>query len=376
MVVRLDNGAVIPLNIAGGSPLYFRDHIVFVRSDATVASVGFDPARLVVHGEPVTVLDNVALKSGGAGEIAISSNGTLAYLTGTIGQQVVDVDRRGAERMVLSKIDAYRDPRVSPDGRHIALTIGPPPYYSDIWIYDLISGTLTRLTTGGTNVNPWWTPDGKRIAWTSIGVPNVSSPGSEGGVWSQPWDASAPPQLLVPAAEGGKFTRSGDSLISTFDVSNATEVRLVPLPYDGHVPLKVVLPASWQPRQARLSPDGRWLAYVSDESGAREVYIQPFPDPGGHFQISSGGGAEPVWGRNPSELIYRSGGAMVSATLALLPSVTVLRRDTLFTSAAALGVTEATYDVMPNGHLIMVRKVTSDTRPILVFGWGDDLRPH
>jgi DMSO/TMAO reductase YedYZ heme-binding membrane subunit len=104
------------------------------------------------------------------------------------------------------------------------------------------------------------------------------------------------------------------------------------------------------------------------------VYIQRFPNPGGHFQISSGGGAEPVWGRNSTELTYRGGAALLSATLALSPSVTVLRRDTLFSSAAALGLTEATYDVMPNGHFIMVRKVTTDTPPVLVFGWGDDLR--
>jgi Tol biopolymer transport system component/tRNA A-37 threonylcarbamoyl transferase component Bud32 len=373
MVVRLADRAMIPLNVTGGSPLYFRDHIIFMRSDATVASIGFDPNRLEVHGEPLTVLENITLKSGGAGEIAIAPNGTLAYLTGIIGQQLVEVDRRGTERIVLSKIDAYRDPRVAPDGRHIALTIGPPPYYSDIWVYDLVSGTLARLTTAGTNVNPTWTPDGKRIAWTSIGAPNATASGS-GGVWLQPWDASAPPELAVPAAEGAKFTRGGDSLITSFDVGNATEGRVVSLPYDARRRSTVVLPASWQPRQARLSPDGRWLAYVSDETGIREVYIQPFPRLGGHFQISSGGGAEPVWGRNAAELTYRSGAALMSATLALSPSVTVVRRDTLFTSAAAQGLSEATYDVMPNGHFIMVRKVTSDTPLVLVFGWGEDLR--
>jgi Tol biopolymer transport system component/tRNA A-37 threonylcarbamoyl transferase component Bud32 len=374
MVVRLADRAVIPLDVTGGSPLYFRDHIVFVRGDATVASVGFDPKRLVVHGEPVTVLENVALKSGGAGELAIAPNGTLAYLTGTIGQQLVEVDRRGAETIVLSKIDAYRDPRVAPDGRHIAITIGPPPYYSDIWVYDLISRTLTRLTTAGTNVNPSWTPDGKRIAWTSIGAPNATGSGSGGGVWLQAWDASGSPQLLIPAAEGAKFTRGGDSLVTSFDVGNATEARIIPLPYDTHRAATVVLPASWQPRQARLSADGHWLAYVSDETGIREVYIQRFPNPGGHFQISSGGGAEPVWGRKSTELTYRGGAALMSATLSLSPSVTVMRRDTLFSSAAALGLTEATYDVMPNGHFIMVRKVTTNTPPVLVFGWGDDLR--
>ena len=124
-----------------------------------------------------------------------------------------------------------------------------------------------------------------------------------------------------------------------------------------------------------MSPDGRWLAYVSEETGRREVYVQPFPGPGGHFQISSGGGAEPVWGRNRPELFYRNGVALMAATIATSRDFTVLRRDTLFTTDTPIGATETTYDVMPDGnHFIMTRTVASGAAPVLVFGWADEVR--
>jgi len=373
-LARVDDGTITDLNVVGGSPLYVRDHIVFSRNDGTVAAVRFDAKRLAVTGEPVTVLEGVVLKAGGAADMAVASTGVLVYLTGTVGQQVVDVDRHGASKPVLSEVATYRDLRVSPDGRRFAVTVGPPPYSSDIRVYDFASGTLTPLTTGGTNTNPVWTPDGRRLAWTSIGQPNAASTRpSAGGVWWQAWDGSAQPELLIPAAEGARFTPSGDTVIASFDAGNATEVRLVPLPFDAKRPATVILPARPEPRQARLSPDGRWLAYVSAESGVQHVYIQPFPGPGGRFQISSRGGAEPVWGTSANELFYRSGAAIMTATLALSPSVTVERRDTLFVTDGTLSVLASTYDAMPNGHFLMARSVATTTPPLIVFGWVDEV---
>jgi Tol biopolymer transport system component len=137
----------------------------------------------------------------------------------------------------------------------------------------------------------------------------------------------------------------------------------------------MLLPAAAGPRQARVSPDGRWLAYVSEETGRREVYVQPFAGGGGHFPISSGGGAEPVWNRNGKELFYRNGVALMAATISLLREPIVLRRDTLFTTDTPIGATETTYDVMPDGrHFIMTRTVTSGVVPVLVFGWADEVR--
>jgi serine/threonine-protein kinase len=374
-LARVDDGRITDLNVVGESPLYVRNHIVFARSDGTIAAVRFDAQRLAVIGAPVTLFGGVVLKAGGAAEIAVSSTGVLAYLTGTVGQQLVEVDRRGVAKGTLSDIASYRDLRVSPDGRRVAMTVGPPPYSSDIRVYDFVSGTLTPLTSGGTNTNAAWTPDGRRIAWTSIGQPNATAGNpSTGGVWWQAWDGGTPPELLVPGAEGARFTPSGDTVIASFDVGNATELRLVPLPFDPRRPATVILPARPEPRQPRLSPDGRWLAYTSTEAGARHVYIQPFPGPGGRFQISNRGGTEPVWGSRPTELFYRSGAAIMAATLTLSPSVTVVRRDTLFVTDAILSVVATTYDAMPNGHFVMVKGVMSTTPPVIVFGWVDEMK--
>src|SRR5205823_2176799 len=114
--VRLDDGKVVPLNVVGGSPIYVPDHLVFARSDGTIAAVRFDADRLTVLGEPVTVLENVVLKAGGAAEMALSSNGTLVYVTGNSGRQLVDAGRHGVVEALIPALNNYRDPRVSPDG--------------------------------------------------------------------------------------------------------------------------------------------------------------------------------------------------------------------------------------------------------------------
>jgi Tol biopolymer transport system component len=377
--VRLDSRQVVSLGLSGGSPLYIPGgYLLFTRGDGTLSAVRFDAERLRVVGEPVTVLDSIAMKSGGAAELALAPNGTLVYLPGTVGRELVEFDRTGVVRPVTTGIQSLTaSPRVSPDGRRIAVTVGQPPFSGDIWVYDIPSGTLPRLSTGGTGSSAEWSPDGRRIAWTSIVAPGGGSASSKAqdGVWWQPWDASAPPELLVPGAQGPKFVPRGDSLLVNVTVGNATEVRLVGVPYDAARGSRMLLPAAAGPRQARVSPDGRWLAYVSEETGRREVYVQPFAGGGGHFPISSGGGAEPVWNRNGKELFYRNGVALMAATISLLREPIVLRRDTLFTTDTPIGATETTYDVMPDGrHFIMTRTVTSGVVPVLVFGWADEVR--
>jgi Tol biopolymer transport system component len=146
---------------------------------------------------------------------------------------------------------------------------------------------------------------------------------------------------------------------------------LVTLPFDPARPATVLLPAGSGDRQYRLSPDEHWLAYVSDETGVGEVYVQPFPGPGGRFQISNGGGAAPMWSPNGKELFYRGGCCLVAATIATAASPTVVRRDTLFTMAA----TRSMYEVAPDGnHFIMARLTNSTSAPVLVFGWADEVR--
>jgi hypothetical protein len=135
-----------------------------------------------------------------------------------------------------------------------------------------------------------------------------------------------------------------------------------------------VLPAT-TPLQQRLSPDGHWLTYVSEPSGVSEVFVQPFPGPGGRYQISSGGGIEPVWGPGGKELFYRGGSALIAAALRVTNELSVVRRDTLLLLSAPAGDVEANYDVFPDGkHFIVPRVVRTDAAPIIVLGWLGEVR--
>jgi serine/threonine-protein kinase len=370
--VRLGNRAVTPLGIVGSGATYVDDgHLAFSRADGSIAAVRFDARALRVLSEPVKVLDSVAIKSGGVAQLVVAPNGTMAYLPGVIGTQLVRTDRRGIEEVLLPAIQNFSNPRLSPDGRRIAVSIGHPPYISDVWIFDIASRTLTRLTTGGTSDAPDWTPDGRRIAWTSV------APGKD-GIWWQPWDASEPPALLVPGARAPRFTPDGEGVLASVEKPDGLEVRLLSLRAPG-APGRLILPASRSDRQYRVSPDGRWMAYASDETGAREVFAKPLRGPGGQYQISAGGGAAPAWTSSGREILYiLSGCCTISATVIAGNELTVARRDTLFAvrgESHPVLQSRSAYDVTADGrHFVMARLVADVGQPIVVFNWADDVR--
>ena len=367
--VHLGSTKVIPLGIAGGNAMYFdAKHLLFAQPDGRVAAIPFDFEHLRATGDPVVVLDSVAMKNGLVAELALSANGTLAYFPGTIGSQVVLVDRRGGTRLIIPEVRSYNTPRVSPDGRRILLAIGQPPYTSDIWIYDTLSTTLTRLTTDGRSNSPEWSVDGRRVAWTRIEQPRRGAPTVGTAIWWQPWDQSAPPELLIPGAGGARFTPSGDAALATI----GTEVRLIPLPFDSTRPGRTILTGSVATEPFyRISPDGRWLAFSDNQTGVREIYVQPLPGPGGRYPISAGGGAAPRWSPDGKEVFYRSGCCLIAATVALTAEPTVVRRDTLF----AMSATRSMYDVTHDGrYFVMARVSNTSASPIIAFGWADEVR--
>ena len=367
--VHLGSSKVIPLGIAGGNAMYFdEDHLLFAQPDGRIAAIPFDFKRLRATGDPVVVLDSVAMKNGLVPELALSANGTLAYFPGTIGSQLVLIDRHGGIRLLIPEVRSYNTPRVSPDGRRILLAIGQPPYTSDIWVYDTLSTTLTRLTTDGRSSSPEWTADGRRVAWTRVEQARPGAPTVGTAVWWQPWDQSAPPELLIPGASAARFLSNGGSALATV----GRELRLVQLPYDSTHPGRAILTgsAAMEPFY-RLSSDGRWLVFSDNQTGVREVYVQRFPGPGGRYPISAGGGAAPRWSPDGKEVFYRGGCCLISASLALTPEPTVVRRDTLFSMSA----TRSMYDVTHDGrYFVMARVSNTAVSPIIAFGWADEVR--
>ncbi|MGQ0642920.1 MAG: protein kinase domain-containing protein [Gemmatimonadaceae bacterium] len=263
--MRLDDRKIVRLGLVGGSPFYANGFLFFSRSDGTLSAVRFDAGALRVLGDPVVMLEGLTIKQQAAvADLALSRTGTIVYLSGEAGVQLTEATRDGATRNLRAESRFYRHPRVSPDGRRIAMSIS-----SDLWVLDIAANTLTRLTTDGLASAPDWTPDGRRIAYTTV-------VGDSLGVWWQPWDASAPPERISPRTRGSAFTPNLDYVITTVAEAGRWWLHAVPLGSDtSRTPIPVL--RSDIPRQARLSRDGRWLAYISEETGTPEVYVQPFP---------------------------------------------------------------------------------------------------
>jgi serine/threonine-protein kinase len=130
-----------------------------------------------------------------------------------------------------------------------------------------------------------------------------------------------------------------------------------------------------QAPNSSISPDGKWLAYIADETGSLEVYIRPLPGPGGHYPISSGGGFEPVWSPKGTEIFYRGSSRLIVASIATSPEPHVLRRDSLFALSAPFGLVAAQYDISPDGqHILAPSAVADDSPPIMIINWVDELR--
>jgi Tol biopolymer transport system component len=322
-VLALKDGALksgkIKILVRGGySPHYLPaasggvGHLVYIH-EGVLLGVPFDPVKLELRGTPAPLLEDVAANSGqGGGQFDVSRTGSLVYLAGksfASGVTVSWMDSSGKMEPLLAKPARYYHPRFSPDGNLLAISMidaGKGGY--DVYVYDWRHDTMPRLTfTGANNVEAEWSPDGKHLVYDS-----------NDGLWWVRADGGGEPQRLL---EGKAETnRTMDSFFpdgkrvsySAEGPETKMDTYTVPLdlsdpehPKAGKPEAFLHTPASevW----ARFSPDGRWMAYTSDESGTRELYVRPFPGPGGRWQISSGGATGgPVWSRDGRQLFFGS----------------------------------------------------------------------
>ncbi|MGH9254272.1 MAG: protein kinase domain-containing protein, partial [Vicinamibacterales bacterium] len=313
---RLDTGERVAVVQGGGTGRYVSSgHVVYARGDELFA-VPFALESLQVSGQPVRLTD--AVRGGGEGaHYAVSDAGELVFQPGNplrYERRLVWVTRDGrVEPLTAPTRPYYANAVISPDGRFAAVDIEAGTI--GIWIYDFSRATLTPLTTGsGSSQVPRWTADGKRIVYrgTRTGFRNLW--------WKTVDDATSEERLTTGANidTPGSWSADGQWLVYNAG-EGGTSADVWALPGGGDRNPRVVVQTSFTERFARLSPDGRWLAYTSDEPGRVEVFVQPFPGPGGRTQISTDGGTEPVWSSNGRELFYINGDRMMAVDVTTTP---------------------------------------------------------
>ena len=376
--------------IRGGSDAQYVEsgHLIFAAAGA-LRAVRFDPARLEVLGDPVTVVDQMMMKPTGAGNYAVSRAGTLAYISAGLSEQaspraLVWVDRKGHEEPIGAPLRAYGTPRLSPDGTRVAAEIyGQSNGQStDLWIWEFARETLRRLTFDASgNGMSVWTPDGREIIFESrsTGTVSVYKQAADGSGTIERVSTTAIPQWPTSITPDGTW-------VAGFDLPPKAKVaNVVFLPLTGAgVTTSELGEARFPGAMAAFSPNGRYIAYHSEESGRSEIYVRPFPRvDNGRWQVSTAGGTRPVWARSGRELFYLdAANALTTVPVDMSgPTITIGSPTKLFDTKYAEPNPSRHYDVSADSQRFLMLKPSAasdaDATPvsmILVEHWFEELK--
>ena len=372
----------------GWGPRYVASGHLVYSSGASLLAVPFDPNRLVVTGSTITLLEQPAVTPGSGLDGAVSRTGTLVYVPGAASvadqRMLVWVDRQGREEPVPAPPRTYQMVRLAPDGTRAALDVRDQD--NDIWIWTFTSRTLTRLTSApGNDMFPVWTSDSARVIFSA-------APDSEARrlLASRVADGSAPTEGLLSGEPGAVYhpydvSPDGSTLVlgAGLDLM-AFELRSGPsrIPTRSGQELRTLIQTPFVEQNAGVSPDGRWLAYQSNESGRDEVYVRPFPNlEAGRWLVSTNGGRTPLWARRGGELFYGTpDGAVMSVRV--LPgtpwqheaAVQVVRPGYFHA-----GEVDRTFDVSPDGERFLMIKQNANAGDVrrsivVVQNWHEDLK--
>ncbi|UCF36074.1 MAG: protein kinase [Acidobacteriota bacterium] len=353
-------------------------HLVYFQQ-GTLFAAPFDLASLELSGSPAPILENVVSEPGdGGAQSSIAASGLLAYIEGTAELPKYGmflVDDRGRTTPLSEDQKTFAEPRFSPDGSKLAVQITQQSN-TDAWIYDLKRGVSTRLTFDeGNDVVPIWSPDGRYIAYTS------DRHGGPGNVYLKLSDGTGEIERLTEGSNTqwvSSWSPDGKYLLFT---EESDPGGLYTIDLEGDRTPQPFLETPFNEAEGTFSPDGRWIAYQSTESGQTEVYVRPFPASGGKWQVSTNGGSHPRWSLDGKELYYRKDGGIMVVPVNLSGSSFQYESprqlfDGDFSSVAFLGSVYADYDVGPDGRFIMLRSEnTSRTQNqvVLITNWFDRL---
>ena len=355
-------------------------HLVYgVRG--TLQAVGFDLDRLEVTSDPVPVVDTVYTKASGAANFGVAQNQSLVYVRGggalVDGVSLVWVDRDGNEEPLAAPPGIYQGLRLSPDGTRVAMNAVNDSGSRDIHVYDIARNNLTQLTfTAENECCLVWMPDGERIVFTSNrdGTPDLYMRNADGTGEAERLTESA--AATIPHA----ITEDGMTMVIETGPGD-----LYTLSLDGEPTASPLVQTQFTESRPRLSPDGRWIAYQTDESGKFEVLVRPFPEiEDGRWEATTDGGYAPVWSPDGRELFFFSQGTMWVVPIDTEPTFRPLAPEHLFQGLSyvvGLGNVFVPFDIAPDGERFLMRKPASATLTddatvpelILVQNWFEEL---
>ena len=380
----LDPDEAPKLLVEGGSnAVYANGHVVYLR-EGTLVARPFDPDRLEFTGEALPIVEQVQIAGAGttgvAGAFSVSDAGLLAYQTGfQVRSQLAWFDRTGREIGKLGDLADYADVSLSPEGSRAAVSVLDPALGTrDVWIYDVVRKLRERFTFNpGDDFAPVWSrPDGARIFFSSRRQASIH-------LYQQP-SRGGDEELLYEDALG-KFAShvspSGSHLVYIAGGGIIRRSDLWAVSLDKHRKAFPILDSAFVESHAQVSRDGRWLAYMADESDQFQVYVRPFPGPGDKTQVSPAGGGWPRWSRDGSEIVYL-------APDNTLMSVPVSARGSVFIPGEARKLFRIQprrgsrldaypYDLSPDSQRILVNMHVEEatSAPItLIVNWPATLR--
>ena len=347
--------------------------------DATLFALPFDPVSLTARGTAQPIVTDLRMNAETGSALFAVSPGALVYRAiGALSAErlLVWVGMNGSEEIVPLEPRAFLQPRLSPDGTRVALTVGVQSQDHNLWIYDFVHRALTSLTAdAGGEETPVWSPEGSRIAFSAArsGQPSM--------ILALPVDGRGPPTQLSSGRHTihvSDWSPDGRALAWTeFNPTHGGQIRVLAL--GGSPAIRNLVDGLFDARGAVFSPDGRWIAYASNETGRDEVYIQPYPGPGRKTRISAGGGREPLWSRDGKTVYFRGQGRVMSAEVRTSPVVDPSTPRILFTDIyLSEHRDDRNYDVSPDGRRFLMLKPARPFPPAelsVVLNWERTLSP-
>ena len=349
-------------------------HVLFARS-GNLHAIPFDLKALSPTGAAKVVLEGILMDplDGGAC-YDISADGTLAYIPGGVisrNADIVWVDRSGKFEPILKSEPVDREIRVSPDGTMLAFNKG-----RDIWVYDLSLKSEVRITSdAGIDTNPVWSPDGRRIAFASNRAGDMD-------IYERSADGSGTEVMLFGSKLAVRpMSWSPDGKILAFEdigPATGTDIKLLTFPSEGKTSVRDFAATSFNEREPTFSPDGRWIAYTSDESGGFDVYVQPSDGTAQRRKISTNGGTEPLWNPKGGELIFFKGQTAYTVSVKTVPELAASAPRALFKTSAM--ITDSRFrnvDISRDGSRIVMMVPLEDPQELeirVVLNWYEELK--